>query len=56
MRLQGPSNAARAAATAASMSAASPAATCAITRPVEGSKVSNVLPDLASTHFPPISS
>ena len=54
---QGPvSNALRAALTALSTSAASPSATWAITSPVAGLSVSNVLPLAASTHWPSISS
>jgi hypothetical protein len=49
------SKAARAAATAASISAAPPSATWAITRPEPGSNVSNILLAWASTHRPPIS-
>src|ERR1700739_2438618 len=45
------SNAARAAATALSTSAASASATCVITSPVEGLIVGNVFPDAASTHL-----
>jgi hypothetical protein len=57
MRGQGPvSNARRAAVTAASMSAASPSATLAIGSPVAGLNTSKVLPDLAFTHLPSISS
>src|ERR1700728_240371 len=55
MRDHGPlSNARRAAATAASISAASPSAALAIGRPVDGSNTSKVLPDLAFTHASPI--
>src|ERR1700761_1607040 len=51
----GPSNASRAAVTARSMSSASPSATWARISPVAGLRVSNVLPDAASSHLPPIS-
>src|SRR5713226_4758784 len=50
------SNAARAAATALSTSAASASATCVITSPVEGFMVGKVFPETLSTHFPLISS
>src|SRR6267154_3398204 len=50
------SNAARAAATALSTSAASDSATCLITSPVDGLIVGKVFPDTLSTHFPLISS
>src|SRR3974390_2586224 len=50
------SNAARAAATALSTSAASASATCVITSPVVGLMVGNVFPDAASTHLLLISS
>src|SRR6266481_8989587 len=50
------SNAARAAATALSTSAASASATCVITSPVEGLLVGKVFPEAASTHFPLIKS
>src|SRR5437016_865919 len=49
------SNAARAAATALSTSAASDSATCVITSPVDGLIVGKVFPDTLSTHFPLIS-
>src|SRR5882757_2651921 len=49
------SNAARAAATALSTSAASDSATCVITLPVDGLIVGNVFPDTLSTHLPLIS-
>src|SRR5262249_43572466 len=45
------SNAARAAATALSTSAASASATCVMTSPVEGLIVGKVLPEAASTHL-----
>src|SRR5262249_7146363 len=45
------SNAARAAATALSTSAASASATCVIASPVAGLIVGNVFPELASTHL-----
>src|SRR5215470_2901447 len=45
------SNAARAAATALSTSAASASATCEMTSPVEGLMVGKVLPEAASTHL-----
>jgi len=55
IRLHGPaSNAARAAATALSMSTASPSAAWAMTSPVDGSWTANVFPDAAGTHCPPI--
>src|SRR5690348_378939 len=38
------------------MSAAAPAAHCAISRPVDGSRTANVSPDCAGTHLPPINS
>src|SRR6267378_501848 len=50
------SNAARAAATALSTSAASASATCVITSPVDGLIVGKVFPETLSTHFPLISS
>ena len=50
------SNALRAALTAKSTSALSPSATWAITSPVAGLSVSNVLPLAASRHVPSISS
>src|SRR5882757_2343296 len=50
------SNAARAAATALSTSAASASATCVITSPVDGLIVGNVFPEMLSTHFPLIRS
>src|SRR6267154_65085 len=50
------SNAARAAATALSTSAASDSATCVMTSPVDGLIVGNVFPETLSTHFPLISS
>src|SRR6266849_3156937 len=50
------SNAARAAATALSTSAASASATWVIASPVEGLMVGNVLPETASIHLPFISS
>ena len=50
------SKARRAAATARSTSAASPSATCVSTSPVAGFTVSNVFPDAASTHSPPMNS
>src|ERR1700731_5049136 len=50
------SNAARAAATALSTSAASASATCVITSPVDGFMVGKVFLDTLSTHFPLISS
>src|SRR5271169_6305097 len=46
------SRARRAACTAASMSALSPSATCAITLPVAGFVTSKVLPEAAPTHLP----
>src|ERR1700736_6781060 len=46
------SRARRAACTAASMSALSPSATCAITLPVAGFVTSKVLPEAAATHLP----
>jgi hypothetical protein len=49
------SNAFRAALTALSTSALSPSATLAITSPVAGLSVSNVLPLVESTHLPSIS-
>jgi hypothetical protein len=52
----GPSNAWRAAATARSASSASPAASSAITSPVDGLMLGNVRPEAAGTHSPPISS
>src|SRR5277367_2401866 len=51
-----PSYAARAALTASSTSALSPSATSASTSSLAGLIVSKVLPDLAATHLPPISS
>src|SRR5690349_13027324 len=57
MRDQGPlSKARRAAATAASMSALSPAGTLAMTSSVAGSSTGKVLPLLAATHLPSIRS
>src|SRR5712691_4012498 len=50
------SNAARAAATALSTSAASASATCVITSPVDGLIVGNVFREALSTHFPLIRS
>src|SRR5690348_16847510 len=56
IRDHGPSsNAYRAARTASSTSAASPSDTAARTFPVAGLTVSNVLPDLAGTHWFPMS-
>ena len=57
MRLHGPlSKALRAALTARLMSSASPSATLARVSPVAGLGVSNVLPDAASVHCPPMNS